>query len=182
MLEAGSYSLVTLLWLFLIWRSARRLYARSAALRAAQHHAPDPCAEPDRNTHTCCHAHGPSAADLVAAPSVRHFALTVLSVGLRPCSGAILVLVLAAGMHLLLAGTAAVLAMSIGTAITVATLAALSVFARRTALVLANHFSDERRRIAATFDVAAVLGGILIVLFGMSLLQASLIVAQHPLL
>jgi nickel/cobalt transporter (NicO) family protein len=180
MLEAGSYGLVTLLGLLLIWRSVRRLHARRAALRAARHHAPD--GEPDRNTHTCCHAHGPSATDLAAAPSVRHFALTVLSVGLRPCSGAILVLILAAGMHLLLAGTAAVLAMSIGTGITVATLAAVSVFARRTALVLADHFSDERRRIAITFDIAAILGGILIVLFGMSLLQASLIVAQHPLL
>jgi hypothetical protein len=62
------------------------------------------------------------------------------------------------------------------------TLAAVSVFARRTALVLADHFSDERRRIATTFDVAAVLGGILIVLFGMSLLQASLMAAKHPLL
>jgi hypothetical protein len=72
--------------------------------------------------------------------------------------------------------------MSIGTGITVTTLAAVSVFARRTALILADHFSDERRLIATSFDVAAVLGGILIVLFGMSLLQASLMVAQHPLL
>jgi hypothetical protein len=48
--------------------------------------------------------------------------------------------------------------------------------------VLADHFSDERRRIATTFDVAAVLGGILIVLFGMSLLQASLMATKHPLL
>jgi ABC-type nickel/cobalt efflux system permease component RcnA len=108
--------------------------------------------------------------------------MTVLSVGLRPCSGAILVLILAASMHLLLAGTAAVVAMSIGTGITVASLAALSVYARRTALVVADHLSDEGRRIAAALDVAALAGGVLIVLFGVALLQASLMVAQHPLL
>ena len=181
LLEAGSYGLVALLGLFLVWRSARRLYTRAAAQRAGDHHHSH--AEPDRGGHAACsHAHGPSAVDLAAAPSVRHFVMTVLSVGLRPCSGAILVLVFAAGMHLLLAGTAAVVAMSIGTGITVASLAALSVYARRTALVLADHLSDEGRKIASVFDLAAMLGGVLIVLFGVALLQASLMVARHPLL
>jgi nickel/cobalt exporter len=184
MLEAGSYGLVALLGLFLIWRSGRRLYARTAAQRATRHqHHHGHRDAPDRGAHdTCCHAHGPSAADLAAAPSVRHFAMTVLSVGLRPCSGAILVLILAAGMHLLLAGTAAVVAMSIGTGITVASLATLSVYARRTALVLANHLTDDGRRIARAFDLAALFGGILIALFGFTLLQASLAMARHPLL
>jgi nickel/cobalt transporter (NicO) family protein len=192
LLEAGSYGLVVLLGLFLIWRSGRRLYARAASHRAGpQDHLHRRHAEPDHgglhpahcDAHSgCCHAHGPTAADLAAAPSVRHFAMTVLSVGLRPCSGAILVLILAASMHLLLAGTAAVVAMSIGTGITVTSLAVLSVYARRTALVLADHLSDESRRIASVFDVAALLGGILIVLFGAALLQASVMVAQHPLL
>jgi ABC-type nickel/cobalt efflux system permease component RcnA len=72
--------------------------------------------------------------------------------------------------------------MSIGTGITVASLAALSVYARRTALLVADHLSGEARRVVAVFDVAALLGGALIVLFGIGLLQASVMVAQHPLL
>ena len=192
LLEAGSYGMVVLLGIYLMWRSGRRLYARTASPRAASHdHREHRRAEPDRgglhhadgDAHSdCCHAHGPSAADLAAAPSIGHFAMTVLSVGLRPCSGAILVLVLAATMHLLLAGAAAVVAMSIGTGITVATLAALSVYARRSALVLAGHLADGGRRIARAFDLVALLGGGLIVLFGLTLLQASLAVAHHPLL
>jgi hypothetical protein len=47
---------------------------------------------------------------------------------------------------------------------------------------VADHLSDEGRRIAAALDVAALAGGVLIVLFGVALLQASLMVAQHPLL
>jgi ABC-type nickel/cobalt efflux system permease component RcnA len=192
LLETGSYGLVVLLGLYLIWRSGRRLYARAASRRAGPQDYPRRGhAEVDhgglRHAHGkahpgCCHSHWVSAADLAAAPSLRHFAMTVLSVGLRPCSGAILVLILAAGMHLLLAGTAAVVAMSIGTGITVASLAALSVYARRTALLVADHLSGEARRVVAVFDVAALLGGALIVLFGIGLLQASVMVAQHPLL
>jgi nickel/cobalt transporter (NicO) family protein len=180
MLEAGSYGLVMLLGLFLIWRNGRRLHAWVTSNGTEQHcHAHH---HHEASHAGCAHAHGPSAADLAAAPSLRHFAMTVLSVGLRPCSGAILVLILAAGMHLLLAGTAAVVAMSIGTGVTVASLAALSVYARRTALVVADHLSDGGRWIALAFDLAALLGGVLIVLFGVALLQASLMVAQHPLL
>jgi len=190
LLEAGSYGLVVLLGLYLIWRSGRRLYARTALPHAAPRD-PRGQAEVDRGgmhhghggAHSGCqHAHGPSAADLAASPSARHFAMTVLSVGLRPCSGAILVLILAAGMHLLFAGTATVVAMSIGTGITVTSLAALSVYARRTALVLADHLSEEGRTIARVFDLVALLGGVLIVLCGVALLQASVMVAQHPLL
>jgi ABC-type nickel/cobalt efflux system permease component RcnA len=191
LLETGSYGLVVLLGLYLIWRSGRRLYARAASRRAGpQDHPRRGHAEVDHGglrpahgkAHPGCHSHWVSAADLAAAPSLRHFAMTVLAVGLRPCSGAILILILAAGMHLLLAGTAAVVAMSIGTGITVASLAALSVYARRTALLVADHLSDEARRVVAVFDVAALLGGALIVLFGIGLLQASVMVAQHPLL
>jgi ABC-type nickel/cobalt efflux system permease component RcnA/ABC-type uncharacterized transport system substrate-binding protein len=54
----------------------------------------------------------------------------VLAVGMRPCSGALVVLVFALSQGLLLAGMAAVLLMGVGTAITVAALATLAVSAK----------------------------------------------------
>jgi ABC-type nickel/cobalt efflux system permease component RcnA len=65
---------------------------------------------------------------------------TVLSVGLRPCSGAILVLVLAYAMNLVWAGVAAVMAMSAGTALTVS--------------ALASRFAVRRRRRSSRFAAA----------------------------
>jgi nickel/cobalt transporter (NicO) family protein len=62
----------------------------------------------------------------------------VFAAGLRPCSGAILVLVFALSQGLLTAGLVAVLAMATGVAITVSALAMLSVFARRMARRLAG--------------------------------------------
>jgi len=85
----------------------------------------------DRRGHD--HAHDPSCGcGHVPRPADRRDAAAViLSVGLRPCSGAVLVLVLANLLGLAWAGLAAVLAMSLGTAATVAVLALLAVKARR---------------------------------------------------
>jgi len=54
----------------------------------------------------------------------------VLTVGVRPCSGAILVLVFALAQGLFWAGIAATLLMGVGTAITVATIAVIAVSAK----------------------------------------------------
>ena len=60
----------------------------------------------------------------------------VFSVGVRPCTGAILVLVFALTQGVFWAGVAATFAMAIGTAITVAALATLALGSRELALRL----------------------------------------------
>src|SRR5690606_33053209 len=54
----------------------------------------------------------------------------VLAVGLRPCSGALVVLVFALSQGLLAAGMAAVVLMGIGTGLTVSVLATIAVSAK----------------------------------------------------
>ena len=54
----------------------------------------------------------------------------IVAVGLRPCSGAILVLVFALAQGLFWAGVAATFVMALGTAITVAAIATFAVFAK----------------------------------------------------
>jgi nickel/cobalt exporter len=63
-----------------------------------------------------------------------------VAVGLRPCSGAILVLVFALAQGMLWAGVAATFVMALGTAITVAAIATLAVLARD----LAGRFAGSR--------------------------------------
>ena len=60
-----------------------------------------------------------------------------MTVGIRPCSGAILVLVFALAQGLFWAGVAATFVMGLGTAITVATIAVLAVSAKGLARRLA---------------------------------------------
>jgi len=174
-LEAVSYGLISMIGLFLMWRSARHLFRNR---RATHDHSVDHAAGHE----DCHHCHGPSAADLSRPLSFREIALMILSVGIRPCSGAIIVLVLAFATGLIWAGIAAVAAMSLGTGLAVAALATLSVYARKSALALAGVFSMTDRGLGRLLHAAAFIGGLLITIFGITLLKASLVVSKHPLL
>ena len=76
------------------------------------------------------------ARELAGPMSWRKILAVVFSVGIRPCTGAILVLVFALTQGLFWAGVAATFAMAIGTAITVAALATLALGSRELALKL----------------------------------------------
>jgi ABC-type nickel/cobalt efflux system permease component RcnA len=78
----------------------------------------------------CGHSHGPEPTQLSGPGGWRRGFGAVLTVGLRPCSGAILVLVFALAQGLFWAGVAATFVMGLGTAITVATIAVIAVSAK----------------------------------------------------
>ena len=78
----------------------------------------------------CGHSHGPEPAQLAGPGGWRRGFSAVLTVGIRPCSGAILVLVFALAQGLFWAGIAATFVMGLGTAITVATIAVVVVSAK----------------------------------------------------
>jgi nickel/cobalt exporter len=78
----------------------------------------------------CGHSHGPEPAQLAGPGGWRRGLSAVFTVGIRPCSGAILVLVFALAQGLFWAGIAATFVMGLGTAITVAAIAVLAVSAK----------------------------------------------------
>ena len=86
------------------------------------------------------HAHGPEPEDLAGPGGWRRGLSAIVAVGLRPCSGAILVLVFALAQGMLWAGVAATFVMGLGTAITVAAIATLAVGAR----ALAGRFASSQ--------------------------------------
>lgn len=91
-------------------------------------------------------------------------------------------LVVAYSMDLRSSGMAAVLAMSLGTAITVGALASLSVFARDAARRLAARMPDHANRLSIAGEGVAVIGGMVILMLGLLLLQTALAAPAHPLL
>src|SRR5690606_21452296 len=123
------------------------------------------------------HAHGPSAAEIAGATNFRTALGVVLSIGLRPCTGAVLVLVFAEAAGIGRAGIAAVLAMSAGTALAIATLALLAVHARRWADAL---IGTRWPALRVAGGVVTIGGGVIIFAIGLSLLAASF-APQHPL-
>jgi nickel/cobalt transporter (NicO) family protein len=76
------------------------------------------------------HAHGPEPEELAGPGGWRRGLSAVVAVGLRPCSGAIIVLVFALAQGLFWAGIASTFVMGLGTAITVGAVATLAVGAK----------------------------------------------------
>jgi nickel/cobalt transporter (NicO) family protein len=118
------------------------------------------------------HAHGPEP-DELAGPGGWHRGLSaVISVGLRPCSGAIIVLVFALAQGMFWAGVASTFVMGIGTAITVGTIATLAVGAK----ALAKRFASERSGHGTVLMRGAEVGAAAVVLgFGVLLLTGYLV-------
>jgi len=115
----------------------------------------------------CGHSHGPAPSELEGPGGWQRGFQAIFAAGIRPCSGAILVLVFALAQGLFWAGVAATFVMGLGTAITVATIAVLAVAAK-----------DVARRLSAGRDGggALIMRGLefgaagLVLLFGVGLL------------
>lgn len=174
LMEAASFALMSVVGGLLVIRSARRLWRGSRTMRLP----PRLDAMPEDRC-DCGHDHAPDQHAIEAARSWREATGVVLAIGLRPCTGAILVLLATRSIGLHAAGIGAVLAMSLGTASAVALIAFVTIHARRTARWIANAGPSHLRAMGAVFGM---LGGAIILGAGLILLDGVTRVPQHPLL
>ncbi|MER9504331.1 nickel/cobalt transporter [Mesorhizobium sp. M0579] len=120
---------------------------------------------------TCGHSHAPDPALLSGDRFDWRTAWSaVAAVGIRPCSGALIVLSFALLNGLWLGGLLSVLAMSIGTAITVSALATIAVTAKNWAV----YFAGDGRMGNRIHTFVEIGGAAFVFLFGLLLLSASL--------
>jgi ABC-type nickel/cobalt efflux system permease component RcnA len=142
-----SAAAIGLVGLWLAWRGVRRLWRLARPRGGHAHHA------------GCGHRHGPSAEEIGAAGGLRDALALIGSIAIRPCSGAILLLVLTWHMGILPAGILGTLAMSLGTATLTVLVAAGSVALRESTL-----FSlGDSRGAALALPAIEVLAGAAIV-------------------
>jgi nickel/cobalt exporter len=174
-----SYGLVALLGLWLIVRKLffSHSHAESDDRQLAHAHLygeREHQAHHHDHDHTHDGEHEHDHAHVVTADQVsgnwREQLAVVLGVGLRPCSGALVVLVFALSQDVLPAGIAAVFLMGLGTAITVAVLATLAT----TAKSFAKRIAGTRAGVAtAVIWWLELLGAVAVFAFGALLLLAS---------
>lgn len=162
LVEQASFLLVALLGAWLCLRAFKQLRAayRAEALDSVDHHQ---------------HAHGEAcgcgeAHHVAPAQALdwRTAAMTVGAIGMRPCSGAVLMLGAASLLGQFVLGVAAVVAMSLGTALTVSALALATVFARDWAKrrLVSQRQRQGGQKVAGWL---ALTGGSVIVALGVSL-------------
>jgi len=113
------------------------------------------------------HAHGPEPEELAGPGGWRRGLSAIVAVGMRPCSGAIIVLVFALAQGLFWAGVASTFVMGLGTAITVGSIASLAVGAKSVAKRLASGRTGYGVLVLRGFEVGA---GVLVMLVGVALL------------
>jgi nickel/cobalt exporter len=179
-IEIASYALIAAFGARLVWTKGggfmRALQAKPAMAVAAahDHHGHDHAhGHHDHHDHGhvhdehCGHSHGPTPDQLAGPGGWQRGLGAIFAVGLRPCSGAILVLVFALAQGLFWAGIAATFVMGLGTAITVATIAVLAVSARGLAQRLSGGSDGRGTLIMRGIEFAAA--G-LVLLFGIGLL------------
>ncbi len=115
----------------------------------------------------CGHSHGPEPSQLAGPGGWSRGLGAILTVGIRPCSGAILVLVFALAQGMFWAGVAATFVMGLGTAITVSTIALIAVSAKG----IAKRMAAGRDGSGAIFLRGIEFGAAgLVLLFGVGLL------------
>ena len=171
--EVVSFAMVALVGFYITCKQAqslrRKIYISGKAI--------DNCAD---GSEKCDHHHGPRASELEKELSFKSFIGIILSIGIRPCSGAVIVLLLAFSLGHVAAGLFAVLAMSLGTAIAIALLAAFSVYFRRTAQRIVQSRHDTRHLVGVIPTIFGILGGGLIFIFGLSFFISALTAPAHP--
>jgi nickel/cobalt transporter (NicO) family protein len=117
------------------------------------------------------HAHGPEPEELAGPGGWRRGLSAIVAVGLRPCSGAIIVLVFALAQGLFWAGIASTFVMGLGTAITVAAIATLAVGAKTVAKRFATTRAGYGTLMLRGVEVGAA---VVVMLFGVLLLTGTI--------
>ena len=191
LIERVSYALVTLVGAWLLFVQIRALITGKPAhshghgnahdhhLKHDHKHGHAPAAHAhsghthaaDESCEDCDHQHLPGPEQLATGWSWKRALALSFAVGVRPCTGAILVLVFALTQGLFWAGVFATFAMALGTAITVSALAVLAVMSREWAARMTGGQGVWMDRI---YTLAALAGSGLVFVMGLLLLWGSL--------
>lgn len=161
-LAPASSIAIALIGSWLVFRGVRRAWrSRPAASQGAhedRHH--------DHICDHCGHRHGPSLADVEAVEGPRDAIALIGSIAIRPCSGALLLLVLTWHMGILAAGIGGTFAMSLGTGLVTVAVAIAAVTARESAF---RSFSLDGLN-SRVFPLVQILAGLVIALVGLRML------------
>lgn len=155
-----SYALIAAIGLWLVVRGFSRMRRVQGVQDHAHHGDGDAC-------NTCGHRHGPSLDEADQTTSLRDALLLIGGIAIRPCTGALFVLIITWQMGIAMAGVAGAFAMALGTAsVTVAVGIVASGFRgglmRSMAQASALSWIMPMLEIAAGLVVIALSGGLLL--------------------
>ena len=154
-----SYGAIALIGLWLVWRGARKLMHR--------HH--DHLHEGDAEVCASCgHAHGPSLDQVEQAGTLKEALALIFGIAVRPCTGALFVLIITWQMGIGMVGIVGAFAMALGTAL-VTIGVGMAAGGLRGGLLAGLAGSSQLARVVASVEVLA--GGAVALIAGGLLLR-----------
>ncbi|WP_122082525.1 nickel/cobalt transporter [Vibrio coralliirubri] len=120
----------------------------------------------------CGHQHVADAEAINKASTLREYAGIIVTIGIRPCTGAIMVLLFANMVGLYWMGVLSAFAMAVGTALTTSLIAMMTLTGKHLVkryLAAGNKNSSESLKVAGHY--LQLFGGILLVLIGLLLMS-----------
>ncbi|MEW9918116.1 nickel/cobalt transporter [Marimonas sp. MJW-29] len=155
-----SYGAIALIGLWLVWRGARKLMHKPHDHAHAGH---------DHVCDTCGHAHGPTLQQVEHAGTLREAVVLIAGIAIRPCTGALFVLIITWQMGIGALGIAGAFAMAIGTAL-ITIFVGLAAGGLRGGVLAGLTGSPQMARAMAGLEILA--GGVVVILAGGLLLRA----------
>lgn len=117
----------------------------------------------------CCgHQHVAGAEEINNASGIKEYLALIVSIGLRPCTGALLILFFAHLADVFWLGVVSSLLMAVGTAMTTSTIALLTVSGKK---IIHCYLSESTLKTPYLNLVVKILAGGLLILFGLLLMQ-----------
>ena len=170
-LAPASYGAIALIGAWLLWRGLRGLARR----RTTAGHGHDHDHQHDHSgdgavCDTCGHAHGPTLEEVEKAGSLRDLALLVAGIAIRPCTGALFLLVITWRLDLAAAGIAGAFAMGVGTALVTIAVAVMAVTLREGTWASLEGRGGAFRLAGPALEIAA--GALVVIVAGQLLLRA----------
>ena len=169
MMAPISYAAIALIGLWLLWRGLRTFRRQMKARHTHDNHDHNHD-HADGTCSGCGHRHAPSADEIAQLHSWRDTLILIAGIAIRPCSGALFLLVLTWRMGIELAGILGALAMGLGTGSVTVAVAIASVLFRGSALKSAG----TSQRLALMVPVLEITAGSLVVIIALQLLRSSL--------
>ncbi|WP_216081221.1 nickel/cobalt transporter [Citrobacter sp. MGH 55] len=167
-LEKGSYALVGILGVLLCWRALKKLHAllrKPRFIAFTPHHV-------HHENCGCGHQHMPNPEQIHHDDDWRARLMIILSMGMRPCSGAIMVLLFSKVIGVFGWGIVSALAMAAGTSLTITSLALLVHSFRTLAVRLSSNHAPVLWRQVGWLTLALAGGAILVVAAGVMWVSA----------
>ncbi|WP_299695068.1 nickel/cobalt transporter [uncultured Vibrio sp.] len=193
-----SFALVTLVGVMICWKAVKNIYkamnkpklkvkaitplaagsvssvaARSViTIRAPVSNSASPAAEHSHADCGCGHQHVADAEAINQASTLREYAGIIVTIGVRPCTGAIMVLLFANMVGLFWMGVVSAFAMAIGTALTTSIIAVMTLTGKHLVKrYLAAGNKNSNASLKAAGHYLQLFGGILLVLIGLLLMN-----------